>query len=191
MPKRPSPKTTAYIPPDEECPDIDDACIERVVEDILQQTIGHTKLQHTTIISPVILELLDQGDNVLQRWEWDAEDWPCLSEFLADVRHRLSNLIDTQLRALELLPVEAFSQQVRDALFEQWGVEDISELRGPADTKGMAEAWLRDTVGLEGRIRPRVAVANIARTRLSRWSPLSEKRIVRQARALRELFRRF
>ena len=201
MPKKdPSPKCTAWLPPNKECPKDEDwtNCYQEVVNDAVLQIIqtqvangierakGLQNLQWDLIIAPVRLEIITPHN--IYEYEWPSEDWPCLESFIGGIRHRLDELFSTlgpQLveQYLEAFDVENIAKRAWDSSILP-RLNDIIKNERQTGFNAATETWISGVLGLEGGKGTRWQVAKLANIRLSRWDAPTLKSVVKFAREL-------
>ena len=197
--KDPSPKCTAWLPPNIECPK-DDAwtsCYREVVDDAVIQIVqnqvaegierarGLQNLEWDLIVAPVVLEIITPYNEY--RYEWPSQEWPCLETFINGIRHRLDELFDTL--GTELVKQYLSTIDVQDIGKRAWDssilprLKTIRETERQSGAEAATEAWISGILGLERGTRARGQLAKLADIRLSRWSTPTLKSIVREARS--------
>lgn len=176
-----TPKVTVDIPPSVECPEGTDKCAEDIARQLVKDFFGHTNIKWNITVPPVTL-LVHKGVNVEKR-EFPTEDWACLQDFLDSLRFRLSQLFDPfSIFDVETI-VEDISQRIRDSL-DVKEPKDIEEPVRPS-VENVAITWLRDTLGLERRVRVGGIVAKVGRKDIRRNR--KQAQAIRAARALKGL----
>ena len=173
-----------------EIPHPEEKMREMIGAELVEQWFND-KLEFDTIPNDVRLIARDPNTGRITLDEsFTATHWDEIQEFLDDVRHRFAeSLFDELLEYVQMhvAPIELEDGITRDML----DLEVIEVLKEPRvwSEEDMVIAWLRDTMGLEGRARPSISVSNIARSRLKRGTDPARKVVVREARALMKMWR--
>ena len=195
MPKRETPDIEVEVPPNEECPNGESKCDWRVAFDAVKAILGHgniTRQKITIFTPPVIVRIIREGSTVATL-EFPSSKWNCLSVFEEHLRSRLAELADSvpltdaERDRIKVL-LEDLSKQLRDSFKDNLDLtEELSKALDEIDelqsTRFMEIEELRTLMGLEKGIRSRRQLAQIAGTRLSRWTDPSKSRSVKLSRA--------
>jgi len=183
------------MPPTQECPtisahkittsDLNDKCASRIARDILEEALGSKhEWKFDFFTTPVQLEILRRGK--LEKFlEWPTSDFPCLSEFLDDIRSGLRESFDTELSDTVESQMANILWRVRGSCIEQT-IEVIEIDRMPSEADLVIEG-IRDTLGLEGLKQPSRRLARLSRSKLGRWTDPTEKGVVRLAREVMKI----
>ena len=193
MAKDDSPEFTVWMPPSTDCPtikateittsELDDTCARNVVEDIFNEKTGVTSWTFDFITTPVNLEI-KRKNRKTQTYTWNPSGFPCLSEFLDDVRSGLVELFNSEFIEIQSDHVASIIQHVRNTCI--WTEKRIIEIDRVPSEADMVIERIRLTLGLEGLKSPSRRVDNLARKDMRRL-PKSDRHPTQIARWLKQV----